>query len=175
MDTPPPIPLQVQPLAYETPAYSPWGKIVKAIAILGLLQGCCTMLATLSSGMSGSGMMRGGPAYVIGAACLLLASGAAGLAMLVAAIMMMQRANATTPMLVSALTIAAAKILLAIMSIIFMAIQLAPRGMGGSSYLGYMAYTLFSGAQGALLPVMIATLVMIGRNEEGYRRVFLRQ
>ena len=174
MDTPPPIPLQVQPLAYETPAYSPWGKIVKAIATLGLLQGCCTILITLSSAMSGSGMMRAGPGYMVAVACALLASGAAGLAMLVAAIMMMQRANATTPMLVSALAIAGAKILLAIINIIVMAMQIAPRGMG-SPYLSYLAYPLFSGAQGALLPVMIAALVMIGRNEEGYRRVFLRQ
>ena len=84
MDAQHPIPLPVQPLAYETPQPSPWGRIVKVIATLALLQGCHSILAALFS--LGPGRAWGGPGYLV-AMCIQLASGASGAAMLVAAIM----------------------------------------------------------------------------------------
>ena len=87
----------------------------------------------------------------------------------------MQRTHATTLMLASALALAATRILLTITSVIFVAMQMGPRSFGGLQYFTYMVSNLLWGMQGALLPAMIAMLLMIGTRDEAYRRAFSRQ
>ncbi|MFI5378511.1 MAG: hypothetical protein ACHRHE_04380 [Tepidisphaerales bacterium] len=177
MDTPP-IPLPVQPLNYEPPQHNSWTVLVRLLGCSGLLLGAMTVLeASLPyfRTISWSGQdMPMSIAWLAATGVSLLAS-TAGIGVIVASAQFLRRIDNSVLMQVSMIALACLSILKGALSAVQTSFALRSSfSMTKSELLGYVASILLRGIHLALLPLLIALVVKVGRKDARYRAVFIR-